>query len=270
MRPAVSYCEPWQGQNQPPILAFVVADRLALSGCSRDGCRCRSSRAKARDPWRRDCRRSPAHSREDWRCARAGRADRRPAMSFASAISLSVRWRMKIGLPRHITVIAWPASTWERSTSVRGQRQRRGVRDSSGRAAARCAAAAPIAAKPLAAIRMTSRRVGSSSGSRGELREVSWDGHGAKSSLRNEPKQHRRPWPARRQNSRPRRRGRAQNHSPSSCMPLHCRSWLVRRQASLVSGFLHQVQSCPACQPWANWRTGHTVKNPRHNHDFGR
>ena len=96
------------------------------------------------------------------------------SMSFAAAISLSVRWRMKIGLPRHMTVIAWPASTWEISTSVLDSDSA----DASGfiwSSNGQMAATAPTAAKPLAAIRMTSRRVGSSSGSRGELREVSWD-----------------------------------------------------------------------------------------------
>ena len=38
--------------------------------------------------------------------------------AFASAISSSVPWRMKIGLPRHIAVIACPTLRSERSTSV--------------------------------------------------------------------------------------------------------------------------------------------------------
>ena len=38
--------------------------------------------------------------------------------SLPSSTSFAVRWRMKIGLPRHITVMAWPSSMGARSTSV--------------------------------------------------------------------------------------------------------------------------------------------------------
>ena len=55
-------------------------------------------------------------------------AGRRALTSCAALISSGVRWRMKTGLPRHVTVIAWPASIGDRSTSIVRQRQRVGRR----------------------------------------------------------------------------------------------------------------------------------------------
>jgi hypothetical protein len=93
-------------------------------------------------------------------------------MSFALAISCSVRWRIKIGLPRHITVIAWPGSMGAISTSVVASESVEAsgfIWSSSGQSAA----AAPTAAKPPAAIISTSRRVGSSGESLGVSKGVS-------------------------------------------------------------------------------------------------
>ncbi len=95
--------------SRPTRRAYPSA--CCRAGCSRDACRCRSGRSIDR---------GPALTR-DWSvCGSAGPTVSRRA---ASAISLSVRWRTKIGLPCHIDRDALAGRDRRQIDFDRGHRQ---------------------------------------------------------------------------------------------------------------------------------------------------
>src|SRR5581483_2343156 len=115
MRPEVSYCEPWHGQYQPPN-SPRGSDGFCPSGTQP---RCVQTQTRISH--------SGFLTREASVCGSLrpdGLSTTLPAASstgsafLAAAISSGVRWRMKTGLPRHLTVIAWPTWTPEISTSI--------------------------------------------------------------------------------------------------------------------------------------------------------
>src|SRR5215471_13923689 len=107
MRPEVSYCEPWQGQYQPPN------SPLGSEGFCPSGTQPRWVQTPTR------ISHSGFFTREASVCGSRrseGLSVTLPAASTtgsafcAAAISSGVRWRVNTGLPRHLTVIDWP--TW--------------------------------------------------------------------------------------------------------------------------------------------------------------
>jgi hypothetical protein len=103
MRPEVSYCEPWQGQNQPPH-SPRGSDGFWPSGMQ--------------PRWVQ----MPTMTSHSGFCTRLASVwgSRSSEMSTAPAflISSGVRWSMKTGWLRHLTVMRWPSWMGARSTSI--------------------------------------------------------------------------------------------------------------------------------------------------------
>src|SRR3954469_20949964 len=101
MRPDVSYCEPWHGQNQPSYSPRGSPD-FVPSGTQ---------------PRWVQTPTTISHSGRTFLAVSVTRAlsvcGSGSSESFtdsASLISWGVRWRMNTGLPRHFTVTAWPTA----------------------------------------------------------------------------------------------------------------------------------------------------------------
>src|SRR5580700_7560703 len=100
MRPDVSYCEPWQGQNQPPhspppklgVQPRWVQTPIRISHSDLPGLTREASVAGSR--------------RLAWSSA------------IASWISFGVRWRTNSGCLRYSTVTCWPSGTLTTSYSI--------------------------------------------------------------------------------------------------------------------------------------------------------
>ena len=110
MRPAVSYCEPWQWQSQPPkspSCAVGVQPRCVQTPetISHSGLISRLAAVAG-----------ASSGRLALRASGSGRSD--TGTAAAAAISLGVRRRTNKGWPRNMTVTAWPTWIDARSTSI--------------------------------------------------------------------------------------------------------------------------------------------------------
>src|SRR5579872_6952074 len=115
MRPAVSYCEPWQWHSQPPyspcgncgVETWGVQPRWVHTPIriSHSGLVARLASVAGALSGRLSLL---AH----------GTGSELASTAWASAISAGVRRRTNKGWPRHLTTTCWPASMGVRSTSI--------------------------------------------------------------------------------------------------------------------------------------------------------
>src|SRR6185369_7569852 len=115
MRPDVSYCEPWQGQYQPPN-SPRGSEAFWPSGTQprwvQTPTRISHSAFLTRDASVCGSRRS------DGLLVTSPLSSTTGSSFCAAAISSGVRCRTKTGLPRHLTVIDCPTSTAAMSISI--------------------------------------------------------------------------------------------------------------------------------------------------------
>src|SRR5581483_9841208 len=110
MRPAVSYCEPWQWQSQPPkspSKPVGVQPRWVQTPIriSHSGLMVRLASVAGAFSARLSLLAS-------------GSGSELTSTDLAALISAGVRWRTNKGWPRHFTTTCWPAATGARSTST--------------------------------------------------------------------------------------------------------------------------------------------------------